>query len=98
MIERSRPPSETPRVEPEIIPPNPAERDVWRQQPDFRVQGTQRVYVTKVGPFGLILIGVSVAAVVAFLLLVVVGTFLLWLPVVALLLAIGLFSGLLRRR
>jgi len=62
------------------------------------VQGTQRVYVTKVGPFGLILIGVIVAAVVAFLLLVVVGTFLLWLPVVALLLAIGLFSGLLRRR
>src|SRR4051812_1015131 len=98
MIERPRPPSEMPRTEPEIIPPNPAERGVWPPQPDFSVRGTQRVYVTKVGPFGLILIGIVIAAVAALLLLLVVGAFLLWIPVVALLLAIGIFSGLLRRR
>jgi hypothetical protein len=62
------------------------------------VRASQRVYVTKVGPFGLILMGLVVAAVAALLVVLVVGAMLLWIPVIALLVAIGVFSGLLRRR
>jgi hypothetical protein len=62
------------------------------------VRASQRVYVTKVGPFGLILMGLVVAAVAALLVVLVVGAVLLWIPVIALLVAIGVFSGLLRRR
>lgn len=97
MIDRRQPPSEQPRSEPEIIPPNCADRSVWGQ-PDFAVRGTDRVYVTKVGPLGLILLGLVIAAVAALLVVLVLGAVLLWIPVIALLVAIGVFSGLLRRR
>ena len=97
MVQRT-PPSERPRTQPEIIPPERAEA---RFYPDthtyYDAKATNRLYVARVGPFGLFLIGLGIVAVIVLLLVLVVGALLLWIPVVALLVGIGLVSGFLRR-
>jgi hypothetical protein len=86
-----------PRVEPEIIPPGAADAR-WD---DGRVRwssGTQRVYVARIGPFGFFLIALAVAALAVLVLVLIVGAFLLWIPVAAVLLAIAVLSSLWRGR
>ncbi len=92
---------ERPRSEPEIIPPKRGEprRSVkWTSYDD---RGTHRIYVTRLGPFSTIVLVLVLAAVVALLALILIGTFLIWIPLVILLITIGLISawwqGLLRR-
>jgi hypothetical protein len=100
---------ERPRFEPEIIPPRrggghddrgPAGGPAWPPPPFGFTQagGTQRFYVRKVGPFGFALLMLVVGLLVALMLLILIGTALLWIPVIAVLAVIAAFSGLFRRR
>jgi hypothetical protein len=92
---------ETPRSEPEILPPDrsghrPGHGHMrWES---INQHGTHRVYVTRLGPFSLagfgLLFGVIVAAVLALFL----GAVLIALPVVFLLVAAAVIAGLLRPR
>ena len=98
MIQQAKPPAETPRSEPEIIPPSYVdERSAGSGQPYFQVHGTHRVYVGKLGPLGIILLALLIAGLTAVVLVVLLGALLIWIPVVALLVAAGVISGLLRR-
>jgi hypothetical protein len=98
MVQQSKPPVDTPRSEPEIIPPDHVdERSVGSAPAYFRVHGTHHVYVGKLGPFGIILFALVIAVLAAVILVVLLGAVLIWVPVVALLIAAGVISGLLRR-
>jgi hypothetical protein len=94
--------AERPRVEPEILPPDPRMRegDGWRHDGplDFSTRygaerGTHRIYVHRfggrIGPFGLALGILVLGILVAVLLLAVIGAVLLWLPVIAVAFAAG---------
>jgi fatty acid desaturase len=86
---------ERPRVEPEIIPP-----DRTGRQPDWRTTGqrqttwppyhstgtggAQRVYVTRLGPFGVVVLMLAFAMLFAVMILAVIGAALIWIPAVAL--------------
>jgi len=94
--QRPAPQGEQPRSEPEIIPPG---RDDWRGHrswPFVGQQGTHRIYVTRLGPFSTFLLIGAIGLVAALLLIIVLGAFLLWIPIVVLVLAIAIISGLLR--
>jgi hypothetical protein len=95
MDERPVPQGEKPRIEPEIIPPGQAEAR-WDGSPRWSSGATHRVYVTRIGPFGFFLIAAAVVAFAILVLLVMVGAFLLWIPIAGLLLAVAVVSGLLR--
>jgi hypothetical protein len=98
MIEQSKPPTQEPRFEPEIIPPGRVdERSARDAHAYVNVHGIHRVYVGKVGPFGMILLALVIAIVLAVVLFVLLGAILIWVPIVFLLVAAGIISGLLRR-
>ena len=84
---------ERPRVEPEIIPPD-ARRD---PRVSFDGRTTQRIYVAQVSPFGFAMAALVVGMLVALVLLLVLGAFVVMLPVVVVLLAIALVYSIFRR-
>ena len=93
---------ERPRLEPEIIPPARARDDSDWTQRGWRPQmsgasGTHRIYVTRLGPFGMTLLMLIIGIVIAVILLAVVGAVLIWIPILALLVAAGAIFRLLRR-
>ena len=95
---------ERPRAEPEIIPPDRSrganERGPNWPPPPYgfsQMRGTHRVYVGRIGPLGFALIMLAVGLLAAVLLLILIGTALIWIPVVAVLVIIAAISGLLRR-
>jgi len=92
---------ERPRAEPEIIPPDRGGRGHQAGWPPAygytQMRGTQRVYVGRIGPFGVVLIMLIVGLFAAVLLLLLIGAALLWIPVVAVLVIVAAVSGLLRR-
>ncbi len=98
MIDRRFPPDEEHRSEPEIIPPGRG--DGGEPESTFWVRdverGSHRIYVTKIGRFGLLpffLLGgiISIA-----LLIFVLGAFLILIPVAGVVLAAAIIAGLLR--
>lgn len=94
---RTRADSES-RSEPEIIPPRAAARSQQRDATWISLDehGTRRIYVTKLGPFGIIVLALAVGLVAALLLVLLVGALLLWIPVVAVLVTAAIISALLR--
>ena len=85
----SKPPKqqgEEPRSEPEIIPPDHAER------------GTEhvRVHIVKPGPLGVILVTLTVGLLLAVLLVLLMGAFLFLLPLAVLVATGVIVVGLLR--
>ena len=94
---------ERPRAEPEIIPPDrsggPGRRDpAWSAPDGFPpAYGTQRVYVGRIGPFGFALLLLVVGFLAAVMLLILIGTALLWIPLVAVLVIAAVISRLFRR-
>jgi len=79
---------ERPRAEPEIIPPDRGDQGNWRRTPwrggGFEdIRGTHRVYVGRIGPFGIALLLLAVAAIVGILMIAVLGAVLIWIPVLA---------------
>jgi hypothetical protein len=100
MIDRRLPPEERHSPEPEIIPPgnedgSEAENPVWGRG-TIEEHSIHRIYVTKVGPFGLLplmlLGGVIAIAMLAFLF----GFLLIFIPLVGLILAAALIGSFLR--
>jgi hypothetical protein len=92
---------ERPRLEPEIIPPARGRREPGSQydrwEPYAPSSGSNRLYVTKFGPFGLAILMLIIGFVTAVVLLAVVGAILVWIPILALLVAAGVIFRLLRR-
>jgi hypothetical protein len=58
---------------------------------------THRIYVGRLGPLGIALVMLIVAILAAIILLALLGAVLLWIPVVALIIAAGAIFRLLRR-
>lgn len=86
---------ERPRAEPEIIPPD---RDGPRGRGGgWPPYGTQRIYVSRIGPFGFALIMLVVGLLAVVMLLILIGTALIWIPLVAALVLIAFISRLFRR-
>jgi hypothetical protein len=97
MAEEQDPRGERPRVEPEIIPPvRDRGRPAWRQSAFTNAEGTQRIYVARLGPFGGVLLVLLVVVLAAVLLLAVLGALLISIPVVAFIILVVALSGLLR--
>ncbi len=99
--DRGRP--ERPRVEPEIIPPDHTgrganwSRSPWRGGAYGDARGTQRIFVARLGPFGIALLMLAVAAIVAIVLIAVLGAVLIWIPVVAVLIVAAALFRFFRR-
>lgn len=91
---------ERPRAEPEIIPPErrrPEDRG-WPPPHGYtEVHGTHRIYVGRIGPFGFVLMMLVAGLLAAIMLLLLIGTALIWIPVIAVLIIIAAISGLFRR-
>jgi VIT1/CCC1 family predicted Fe2+/Mn2+ transporter len=76
--------------EPEVIPPG----DMRSRGASF--DGAQRIYVARISPVGFALMGVMIAVLAAFFFLLLVGAFVVLLPLAGLLLAIIIAVGLFR--
>jgi hypothetical protein len=89
-------PPEKPRVEPEIIPPDRHARSTPNEADWMGGSAMHRIYVARLGPFsaGLLVLGIGLLAGLSILLLL--GAFLLLIPIAGLLLATAVLAGLLR--
>jgi hypothetical protein len=91
-------PPERPRVEPEIIPPDRSGRSSpWSPYGFTEARGTNRIYVARLGPVGIALLILALAAVVTIVMIAILGAILIWIPIVAVVLIIGALLRLLRR-
>jgi hypothetical protein len=93
---------ERPRVEPEILPPDRSGRNGqgWPPPPYGYSQGangSQRIFITRIGPFGFGLAMLVLGLFAVVLLLLLIGTALIWLPFVAAIVIVSAVVGLLRR-
>jgi hypothetical protein len=88
------------KLEPEIIPPEYTGRRTAQGPPRIRTfvdtRGTKHVYVARLGPVGIILVVLTTAILSAVVLILLLGAFLIWIPVVAFLVAGAVIAGLLR--
>jgi hypothetical protein len=93
MTEKS---SKRPRSEPEIIPPGKQPYSgVWVSQ---AAGGSHRIYVTRLGPFGIILLAVAIGAIFTLILVLLLGFFLIWiLPLIVTLFVIAVVVAFARR-
>jgi len=89
-----RPVDERPRTEPEIIPPGESVRRRGDARGPF--EGTHRVYVARVGPFGFAMFMAALAILAALVFLTLLGAFVILIPVAGLLLALAVGISLLR--
>jgi hypothetical protein len=88
---------ERPRAEPEIIPPERGRiQSDWPPHTFDATGATHRVYVARLGPLGFALLMLAFAAVVALILIVMLGAVLIWIPVVAVLAVVAIVYRLLR--
>jgi hypothetical protein len=100
--DRNSPP-EQPRYEPEIIPPDRGGRRSdwggmpWRSGGYYQARGTQRLYVTRLGPFGFALLMLAIGAIAAVIVVTILGTLLIWIPLVAVFVLIAAFFRFFRR-
>jgi hypothetical protein len=93
--ERPNPRVEQPHSEPEIIPPGRAERG----RPRMRIyidERIGRVYIAKPGPLGTILMVLIAGLLLTVMLIMLLGAFLIFLPVVVLFVTAAIVAGLLR--
>ena len=99
-------PPERPRAEPEILPPDRSgggeSRAPWQRtwQTSWGQDGTrytQRVFVMQPGPFSYAILLLALLLIVGTIVITVIGAFLIWIPVVVLLVAIGAVYRFLRR-
>jgi hypothetical protein len=89
------------RPEPEIIPPDRARPD-WRRERtppwvSVDAQGTRRIYVRQVGPLGILLVALLIGTLAALIFVILLGAFLIWIPVAILLFVAAIVGGLMRR-
>jgi len=87
---------EKPGSEPEIIPPGRAERETPRVRVFVGTHGTERVYVGKASPLGIILLTLITGLLITAVLVLLLGTFLFLLPLAVLFVTGALVVGLVR--
>jgi uncharacterized protein (DUF697 family) len=90
------PENERPRAEPEIIPPG--HPDGQSKRDDFDLHGIQRIYVARLGPLDIILLGLLIGVIAALTLIVLLGVVLFWIPAAVLLVAAAMVANMLRGR
>jgi len=101
MTQESSP--EKPRHEPEIIRPGESmdatARGTWRTFAFERGRGYRmhRLRVVRLGPFGLLALALAAGTAAVLLIVFMLGVFLVWLPIVGLIVAIAILSNLWRR-
>lgn len=101
MARRSVTPYERPLAEPEIIPPG--HPDALRDDMSARSRGFfgagygQRVYVAKVGPWGIMMLAALALLIAAAVVVFLIGALLIWIPIVAVLVLAGFLYGKLRQ-
>ena len=92
---------ERPRREPEIIPPGndwPNRDSRWPPNYGFNeARGTHRVYVSRIGPFGFVLLLLMLALFGGIFLLALIGAALIWFPVLLVFAVLAAIAGLIRR-
>ena len=92
---RSNPQGDEPRSEPEIIPPGHEKRRTPRMH--FYIdERIGRVYIAKPGPLGTILTVLIAGLLLTVMLIMLLGAFLVFLPLVVLLVTAAIVAGLLR--
>jgi hypothetical protein len=87
-------------TEPEIIPPSAGARfrgsdAIWTS---VNERGTHRIYVTRLGPFSLVLLALGISLLAALVVVFMIGTFLIWISLVALFVTATIIFALLGRR
>ena len=93
----NHPSNERPRSEPEIIPPEHIEARSGKSR-SFDQGRTFRIHISRLGPFSSIVVLLLIlAAFVAFLSLVLIGAFLIWIPLAVFLITAALISRMFRR-
>lgn len=90
--------NEKPRSEVEIIPPDRVREHEIRRAARLWSDGVgyQRIYIGRIGPLGIFLIALAGSAAAILLFLFIVGAFLIWVPIVGLMVAALILSSLLR--
>jgi len=83
-----------PQSEPEIIPPGQQPNSgVWVSE---TTRGTHRIYVRKLGPFEIALWVLIVGAILTIIVALLLGLFLIAIPVTALLITMAIVSAVVR--
>jgi TM2 domain-containing membrane protein YozV len=83
-----------PQAEPEIIPPGQQpDSDVWQSE---TVRGAHRIYVRRLRPFEIILWVAIIGAILAVGVGLLLGLFLIAIPVIVALITIGIVSAVVR--
>ena len=102
MGQQPKPQAEEPRSEPEIIPPDRTGRRSEHTSSRARVfvnsHGTERIYIATPGPLGIILVVLVAGILSAVLLILLLGAFLIWVPLLAFFIAGAVVAGILRRK
>jgi hypothetical protein len=88
--------SKRPRSEPEILPPGKQPYSgVWVSQ---AARGSYRIYVTRLGPFGIILLAAAIGAIFTLMVVLMLGFLLIWvLPLILTLFAVAVVIAFARR-
>ena len=88
----------TPRAEPEIIPPNRDDRQSGTVRIRVFADGNsvRHVYIVRLGPLGVLMLALMIGILFVIILVLLVGAFLIWIPLVGMLVAAGITSSLLR--
>lgn len=89
---------EKPRVEPEIIPPQRGRGQSWPPYGFSETGGAHRLYVTRISPFGFALMMLAIGLFAVVFLLILIGTALIWLPVLAALVLVAAIFRFFGRR
>ena len=88
-------------IEPEIIPPDHSRAEAMHGRPDpwssTNIYTTHRIYVRRVGPLGIFLAALLIGTLVGAVFVVLLGAFLIWIPVTILLFVAAVVIGLMRR-
>ena len=97
MAPRSMTPYERPLAEPEIIPPGHPDALRDDMSARFGARYGQRVYVAKVGPWGMTMLAALALLIAAAVVVFLIGALLIWIPIVAVLVLAGFLYGKLRQ-
>jgi len=88
-------------IEPEIIPPDHSRAEAMHGRPDpwssTNIYTTHRIYVRRIGPLGILLAALLIGTLAAVVFVLLVGAFLIWIPVTILLFVAAVVIGLMRR-
>ena len=92
---------ERPRSEPVILPPDRSRNGQNWPPPPYGygpgASGSQRIFITRIGPLGFGLATLVLGLLAVVLLLLLIGTALIWLPFVLGIVILGAVVGALRR-